>query len=61
MLLACLALAVVLAAAPAAAAEDEAPPPPPAPRLPSFALPNLLALGMSLTLLAIACKRFRRE
>jgi len=29
--------------------------------LPSFLLPNLLAVGMSLTVLAIACKRFRKE
>lgn len=29
--------------------------------LPSFLLPNLLAVGMSLTVLVIACKRFRKE
>lgn len=29
--------------------------------VPSFLLPNLLALAMSLTVLVIACKRFRRE
>jgi len=29
--------------------------------MPSFLLPNLLALAMSLTVLVIACKRFRKE
>ncbi len=29
--------------------------------MPSFVLQNLLALAMSLTVLVIACKRFRRE
>ncbi|MFO8013210.1 MAG: hypothetical protein R6X20_07885 [Phycisphaerae bacterium] len=29
--------------------------------MPSFLLPNLLALAMSLTVFAIACKRFRKE
>jgi len=29
--------------------------------MPSFLLPNLLAIAMSLTVLAVACKRFKRE
>lgn len=29
--------------------------------MPSFLLPNLLALAMSLTILVIACKRFGKE
>jgi len=50
----------VLVPAPAAVAAD-AEPEPDADEGPSYLVPNIMAIGMSLTILAIACKRFRKD
>jgi hypothetical protein len=50
------ALGLLLAGAAWGAAREQAE----GPRLPSYAIPNIVALAMCLVVLAIPCKRFRR-
>jgi len=52
---------VVLALATTADAARSEPQERPEDPMPSYVLPNILAVGMGLTVLAIACKRFRKE